>query len=714
MDPGAPLDLSGAWRAVESSGDLHHRFAEPDFDDRSWLVLDVPGHWRAHEGLAGSDGPVLYRRAFTSDLAARDRRAFLVFDGIFYDGDVWLDAAYLGATQGWFFPHTFEVTPQLRERGDHVLAVEVGCPTGGQRGTRRALTGVYAELDTNPGGIWRPVRVVETGPVRLARVRALCVEASEERGRIVVAATLDAGDDERRREPLAARLVLELRGPDGTILADTAREMPLATGENHVSVTIDVDRPPRWWPRALGDQPLCRLDVAVDVAGQCSDARTLRTAFREVRMRRWSLAVNGEPMFVRGSTLAPARILLATATDDELRRHVDLALDANLDLVRVHGHVSRPELYDAADERGLLVWQDLPLRHRYARTSRGEAVRQAREMVELLGHRPSVVTWCAHDEPYGDARDRRASQTASMLLPSWNKDVLDRSVTRAIRRADPTRPVDAHSGVPPGPFSVGTDTHLVGGWHDGLLEGLAATLRTLPRLARFVGAFGAPAPPTATVLAAPRRWPDDEWVRDASSGPYGGDVESFVPPGTQSSFAAWTKTARDRQAAFVQLAVEDIRRLRDRPAVGFCHFLLAGGGDGVTCAVVDDGTPRPAYGALRDACRPVLPMLDPRTGDVHVVNETTQVLEGAILRVVGRDGIARSWSGDVAPRATTFVGRAAGAIDSGPGATSDVVVVLEHEAIGTVANRYRASLLAHIAHRPRRRPLSMLKRASAG
>ena len=57
---------------------------------------------------------------------------------------------------------------------------------------------------------------------------------------------------------------------------------------------------------------------------------------------------------------------LGEATPAELARYVQLALDANLDLLRLHAHVSRPELYDAADAAGLLVWQDFPLQWGYA------------------------------------------------------------------------------------------------------------------------------------------------------------------------------------------------------------------------------------------------------------------------------------------------------------------------------------------------------------
>ncbi len=69
---------------------------------------------------------MLYRRLFDGPPLEGDRRAFVALDGVFYFGDVWLDADYLGATEGYFFPHEFEVTEPLRRDDEHVLAVEVG------------------------------------------------------------------------------------------------------------------------------------------------------------------------------------------------------------------------------------------------------------------------------------------------------------------------------------------------------------------------------------------------------------------------------------------------------------------------------------------------------------------------------------------------------------------------------------------------------------
>ena len=688
-------DLSGTWRAHEGLGDLHQHFPARDFDDSAWADIQVPGHWRSTTAFVESDGPLLYRRRFGVEPIEGDRRRFLVLDGIFYYGDVWLDADYLGATEGYFFPHSFEVTA-LDADAEHTLALEVDCPPQRDRTRKRIVTGVFSHWDNldpewNPGGIWRPVRVVETGPVRIERLRVACVEATEAAARLQLDVTLDAATAS------SAAVTATVRGPipDDSALGDAEMVATLAAGENTLRWTVDIEDPPLWWPRRLGGQPLCELEVTVVLGGTTSDSRTVRTALREVRMRRWRFEVNGEPLFLMGSNQGPTRMELADATPDELARDVQLALDANLDLLRVHGHVTRTELYDAADEAGLLLWQDLPLQWGYARI-RKQAMHQAREMVDALSHHPSIALWCAHNEPLAidfapgtsPSALQLARAAASMFLPSWNKDVLDRSVARAIRRADSSRPVDLHSGVLPGIGSLGTDSHFYFGWYHGQLDGLAPTVQVVPRLARFVSEFGAQAVPDHAEFMEPERWPDLDWERLAAHHACQKAVfDQHVPPVGFTTFGAWRAATQEYQAAVVQLQIEDLRRIRFDPTGGFCHFCFADGHPSVTWSVLDhERAPKLGYAALRDACRDVLPTVDPRTGEVHVVNETRTTLRGAVL-TVEVDSDVRRFSGIVTAGAVTYVGE----VDVREALS--ISVTLEHPDAGTVRNSYGELLL---------------------
>jgi beta-mannosidase len=692
----ASIDLDGTWRAHESVGDLAKAFAEPTFADDGWAPIEVPGHWRSTPEFATHDGPLLYRRTFGATAGAPGERRFLELDGCFYYGDVWLDGDYLGATEGYFHPHAFDVTGQLAARDEHTLAIEVACPPQRDRTAKRTITGVFSHSRTldptwNPGGLWRPVRVTTTGPVRIARLRALCAEASVERGRLLVDLTMDAAATSETDTPPPSRLRAHVRDERGTLLMTHERELALARGENRLGLTLDVEHPPRWWPRRLGAQPRCTVEVEVLAGDDVSDARVLTTAFREVRFDRWTFVVNGERLFTMGSNHGPTRMALAEATPEELARDVDLAIEAHLDLLRVHAHVTRPEFYDAADERGLLLWQDFPLQWSYAHGVRKQAVRQARRMVDLLGHHPSIVLWCAHNEPIAideppggpTSTTTRAKIGASMFLPTWSKDVLDRSVARQLSRCDPTRPVVRHSGVAPGPASGGTDTHAYFGWHYGTMAGLAPALRTLPRLARFVSEFGAQAVPDRTEWMQPERWPDLDWAAlRERHGLQAHAFERFVPPGDCKSFDEWREATQAYQAALLQLQVEDLRRLKYAPTGGFAQFCFADSQPAVTESVLDhERVPKRGFDALRNACRPVLPIIEPREGLVHVVSERREPLPEAVV-VVQIDGRAHRYIGDVAADAVTYIGR----LDLGDAV--DVEVSVEHGAIGRVTNRY--------------------------
>ena len=92
---------------------------------------------------------------------------------------------------------------RLRDRAEHVLAIEVACPPQRDRGAKRTITGGYwqsplLDPDLNPGGSGDPCDSRRPDRCASTRMRVLCTEASVERGRL--ACNLDA-----RRRRRAAR-----------------------------------------------------------------------------------------------------------------------------------------------------------------------------------------------------------------------------------------------------------------------------------------------------------------------------------------------------------------------------------------------------------------------------------------------------------------------------------------------------------------------------
>lgn len=710
-------DLSGMWRATPADEDLRRRITEGGLEPDGWDLLAVPGHWRDHPAFADCDGPVLHHHRFASPglldgsgpggapttdpaIALDERRHWLVLDGIFYQSDLWLDGTYLGDTEGYFFPHSFEVTDPTRERSEHELVVEVACAPQRDRKAKRNLTGVFQHWDCldpdgNPGGIWRPVRLEQSGPVRIRHFRAICRDADEQTATIAVRAVLDTTE--------AGPVTLRTR------VADTERELVhhLAAGENRVEWTVAVAEPVRWWPWSLGSPTLHDLDVAVLLEdGRLSDRRHRRIGLRSVERKRWVFTVNGERLYLKGTNLAPTRALLGRATPPELARDVTLAREAGLDFVRVHAHITRPELYEAADEAGMLVWQDLPLQWGYARTVRRQARRQAREAVDLLGHHPSVFQWCGHNEPMAidvtpeklaDPRGRARLAVRGLraqVLPSWNRSVLDLSIARVLERTDGSRPVVAHSGVLPHfPQLDGTDSHLYFGWYHGESDDLPRFGAAWPRMVRFVTEFGAQAVPHEADFCEPDRWPDLDWEHlGHTHGLQKFAFDRYVPPADHPTFQSWAEATRAYQAQLVRRQVETLRRLKYHPTGGFAHFLLTDAHPAVSWAVLDhERRPKPAYGALRAACAPVIVVADPLPGRlragaalelaVHVVSDRRIALDDMVTSAhlswvrpdgagdgAGEEVIRRwTWTGDVPADSCVRVGVVQATVPTPPG-----------------------------------------------
>ncbi|MEZ5342702.1 MAG: hypothetical protein R2706_15020 [Acidimicrobiales bacterium] len=526
--------------------------------------------------------------------------------------DVWLDGSYLGSTNGYFVPHQFEVTELLAAGGDHSPSIEVSCPRPSSA-SKRVLTGSIQSGPLapagQPGGIWRPVTIATTGPVAIQHSRLICTKATEKSAVLSVRLVLDTA------VPGDVRVDTSITGPDGESAGGGSETHTLAKGENRLEWTVTVDNPQLWWPAGFGEQPLYEVGVSVrdvDDPAKISDRTDWRTGLRRIRVDRMQWWVNGQRFFAKGVTLGPQSPFLATVDAEACRADLQGAKSAGLNLVRVFGHVAPPELYDAADQLGLLIWQDLPLVGEYSTGARKPAKRLARTLVDLLGHHPSVALWCAHAEPNGPPLPEPASASQPMppvgrrlgrhLLPSWNRSVLDPQLRRELHAADNSRTALTHSGGLPGVTEIGSaDPHLWLGWHVGLAEDLAGVMKKWPRLGTFLSGFGSQSqriddwPPAAPTF------------NNAQAGPF----EHYLPRRAYADGESWSVASQAYQADLLRVHIETVRRLKYRPSGGFCLTALADaepdGGFGI---LHFDRSPKLAHTVVHDACRPVIVVAD--------------------------------------------------------------------------------------------------------
>lgn len=125
-------------------------------------------------------------------------------------------------------------------------------------------------------------------------------------------------------------------------------------------MTVRIEKPKVWWPAQWGSQPLYTVNVNATVGkDQVSDvALPRRFGIRHVDSHVNShndtaFTVNGSPFLVLGGGYSPDLFLRFDAT--RVRNIFQYMLDMGLNTVRLEGKQEHPELYDLADEMGLMV-----------------------------------------------------------------------------------------------------------------------------------------------------------------------------------------------------------------------------------------------------------------------------------------------------------------------------------------------------------------------
>src|SRR2546422_8807749 len=215
-----------------------------------------------------------------------------------------------------------------------------------------------------------------------------------------------------------------------------------------VLVEVGLVAPQLWSPWTHGEPALYRaeLEITADERRSASLRETfgIRDVSLQTRAEGWTFAVNGRPMFMRGANYC-SQFFLDAAADDLIASDIDLAKQANMDMLRLNAHVEPPALYASADRAGMLLWQDLPLIGSYVHP--GDAPSPAffpeavlapgRELVSLGYNHPSIVTYAVHaDPPWSQSLKWLGERHTEQL----NRDV-DEDAAALMRSLDPSRPV---------------------------------------------------------------------------------------------------------------------------------------------------------------------------------------------------------------------------------------------------------------------------------
>jgi beta-mannosidase len=659
LQPGAggpprSVSLDGDWQFMPASLRPEDKYLAEAAGD--WARIPVPSNWY----LAGRDvsGAAWYRREFDAapDLAGKLVR--LVFDGVDYAADVWLNGTHVGFHEGSFQPFDLDVSKVIKPGARNVLVVRVDSPYEPVGSVwslhKRLIKGVFNHHDTRPGGAWSPRgQDANTGgiwgPVHLevadgAAIEALRITPVLEPGNgaahaDVTVEVLSAGERERN---VALSLDWAPAGSPAGPARSVSRQVTLRPGPSRLQLRLDEPSPRLWWPAEQGEPNLYRASLRVTDGGRVLDRADREFAFRSVRYdaKTGVWRINGRRMFLRGTNYISSQ-WLSEMTPERYARDVALMQAAHVNAVRVHAHVEADAFYRECDRKGLLVWQDFPLQWGYSDAPEfvAEAERQVRDMVHMLYNHPSVIAWSLHNEPPWDADWMKYKYPD--YDPNQNRG-LDRVLLAAAQAEDQSRYIHPYSGTPEHPWL---------GWYSGDWRDYGKPTKQ-PLITEY-GAQALPSLPSLRRIVGPDQlWPDTdaEWQNweyhnfqrhetfDLAKVPMGSNIEQFI------------HNTQAYQARLTKYAAEAYRRQRYRPVGAIFQFMFVEDWPSVNWGVVDYWREtKPGYEALRTAYQPVLPSIEwdkeayragePVSVRLWVVNDLHREFPGASLEyALSRDG----------------------------------------------------------------------------
>ena len=399
------ISLNGRWKFRYAAGPVNPdvSFAVPEFDDSAWPTLPVPAHWELH-GFATpkyattDEGAGFYRRHFTVPMAWSSQKIFLHFDGALYGIEAWVNGRRVGEWASGYNPVAFDITDAMRPGIDNIVAVRVSTRVKGW------------EFDVNDcwglAGIFRDVTVFAVPPAHLQSYTTRTTLNPDGSARLDVSVLTSA----------PARSSGRLLAPDGRLI----REFPLAGNESvSGAVAIAVDHPQLW----TAETPyLYTLELTVGARRQHPQVVRERIGLREVSIRDGVLRLNGRPIKLRGvdhHDIWPD--VGRAATEDHLRRDLELIKAANGNFIRTSHYPPHPRLIELCDELGIYVMDEVPFGfgddHLTDPGYQEILFNRARATVRRDRNRPSVIIWSVGNEnpnmPLTFATGRRVKEVDS-------------------------------------------------------------------------------------------------------------------------------------------------------------------------------------------------------------------------------------------------------------------------------------------------------------
>lgn len=300
-----------------------------------------------------------YRREFEFSPEQINDNVKLIFEGINFSADVWLNGKQIATSDeiyGAYNMPELDISDSIVVDGLNVIAILVYPPKRGD------FTVGFVDWTPKPAdknmGIYREVKIRTSGSVSIENpfiTTDVNLETLAEADISLSAELANHGNSQKN---------VLLKGEIGDITFE--KSFSLGSGEvKKVDITseefsqLNIKNPKLWWPVGFGDPNLYSLKLTLETDSIVSDSKEITFGIREVGdyindSGNRGYTVNGKEILIRGGGWMDD--LFLNEDEDNLEAQMKYVKHMNLNTIRLEGFWgSSRKLYSLADKYGILL-----------------------------------------------------------------------------------------------------------------------------------------------------------------------------------------------------------------------------------------------------------------------------------------------------------------------------------------------------------------------
>ena len=403
------MTLNGTWKFnwVPNADARPTDFWQPEFNDKGWNTMPVPGVWE----LNGFGDPIYvnvgyawreqfrnnppqvptvnnhvgsYRREITVPAHWKGKEIIAHFGSVTSNMYLWVNGKYVGYSEDSKMEAEFNLTPYLKPGQKNLIAFQVF----------RWCDGTYLEDQDffRYSGVGRDCYLYARSKKQIADIR--------------ITPDLDA---QYQNGSLAINLTTKGRGEIELELFDTNNQ-PVVTkslnASGNISTTMEVASPNKW----TAETPyLYTLHATLKEGNKVLEVIPIKVGFRKVELKNAQILVNGQPILIKGANrheMDPDGGYVVSR--ERMIQDIQIMKMFNLNAVRTCHYPDNNLWYELCDQYGLYVVAEANIESHgmgYGKNTlakredykKAHLERNQRNVQRCFNH-PSVIIWSLGNE----------------------------------------------------------------------------------------------------------------------------------------------------------------------------------------------------------------------------------------------------------------------------------------------------------------------------